>query len=508
MPADSLPVAAYCRVSTDGPDQSQSLQSQTGFFRAYIQDHPHWHLTRIYADRGVTGTSLGCREAFQAMLRDAQEGRFSLLLTKEVSRFSRNILDAVACTRQLGALGIGVIFLTDGIDTRDPDAELRLTILASLAQEESRRTSGRVKWGQQRRMEQGVVFGGPEVYGYFVKNGKLILRPEQAEVVREIFERCALTGQGTHVIARELTVRGIPTPQGGTRWSPATVLRILRNEKYAGDLRQKKFCTPDYLTHKKIENRGREPQVFLVDHHTPIVPRALFDQAQEALDRRRTLPNGPRYSQRHWCSGRLICKACGRALIPKTTRRKTGTVYRIWVCPGCPGTGGPRSINETALAACLEFALGQLALDEQAAARDLIARLTALPGTDRQARQTRLKARLQRAREAYLEGVIDLETLRRADTAWQEACRKQESAEAAACLPAPAELTELLQGPAGRERLYKALVRSVLVAPPALVLSFHGCRTALEVEYCAVGRGRGYRVGVLRGSWLASPPEA
>ena len=452
----------------------------------------------------MTGTSLDCREAFQTMLQDAEEGRFSLLLTKEVSRFSRNILDAVACTRQLKTLGIGVIFLTDGIDTRDPDAELRLTILASLAQEESRRTSQRVKWGQQRRMEQGVVFGGPEVYGYLVRRGALILRPDQAEVVRDIFERCALAGQGTHVIARELTARGIPTPSGGSRWNPATVLRILRNEKYAGDLRQKKFCTPDYLTHKKIENRGLEPQVFLADHHTPIVPRALYDRAQEALDQRRTMTGGSRYSRRHWCSGRLFCQVCGGALIPKTTRRTDGTVYRLWVCPGCAGTEERCAVNDTVLKACLEFALEQLNPDYDAAARDLTQRLANKPLASTQTRQARLCARFQRAREAYLEGVIDLETLRRADAAWQEACRNQKPGEDDAQLPDPAVLTELLQDPTGRERLYEVLVRSVRVLAHKLAFSFHGCRTALEVEYSAAGRGRGYRVLVLGGRWVES----
>ena len=502
MDDKSLPVAAYCRVSTDSPDQSQSLQSQTGFFHAYIRDHPGWQLTKVYADEGVTGTSLRRREAFLSMMQDAQEGRFSLLLTKEVSRFSRNILDAVACTRQLGALGIGVIFLTDGIDTRDPDAELRLTILASLAQEESRRTSQRVKWGQQRRMEQGVVFGGPEVYGYLVQNGALTLRPEQAAVVREIFQRCALEGQGTWAIAQALTARQVPTPGGAARWSPATVLRILRNEKYAGDLRQKKFCTPDYLTHKKIENRGREPQVFLPDHHVPIVPRELFDRAQAALDQRRTRPGTARCSCQHWCSGRLICKRCGRALTPKTTRRKTGAVYRVWVCPGCPGEGSLRSVNEAALSVCLDYALAQLDPDYAAAARHLLARLSRTPDEDR--RQKRLEQRLQRTREAYLEGLMDLSALERAEAAWREACAESDQSPP---LPPSEELAELIQA-TGREKLYEALVRSVLAAPPVLQLQLLGCPSPLEVEYASTGRGSSYRTEILRGQWLSDSDAA
>ena len=195
--------AAYCRVSTDREDQANSFESQQRYFREYIGGRPDWELYRIYADEGVTGTSTRKRTAFNQMLRDARAGAFQLILTKEVSRFSRNILDTVACTRELRTLGVGVLFLNDGISTLEPDAELRLSILGSIAQEESRRTSSRVKWGQTRRMEQGVVFGR-SLLGYTVKDGNLTVNPEEAELVRLIFHKYGVEKKGTTVIAREL----------------------------------------------------------------------------------------------------------------------------------------------------------------------------------------------------------------------------------------------------------------------------------------------------------------
>ena len=151
----ALLVAAYCRVSTDRTDQANSLRSQREYFHTYINGHPGWRLAQVYADEGLSGTSIRRRAAFQQMMEDAAEGKFGLILTKEVSRFARNTVDTLAYTRRLKDLGVGVVFLSDSIDTRDNDGELRLTIMASMAQEESRKTSQRVKWGQRRRMEAG-----------------------------------------------------------------------------------------------------------------------------------------------------------------------------------------------------------------------------------------------------------------------------------------------------------------------------------------------------------------
>ena len=193
-----IKVASYCRVSTDKDDQANSFESQQRYFRAYIDRQPEWELYQIYADEGITGTSTKKRAAFNQMIADARMGKFERILTKEVSRFSRNILDTIAYTRELKALGVGVLFLNDGISTLEPDAELRLSIMGSIAQEESRKTSSRVKWGQTRRMEQGVVFGR-SLLGYDVKDGRLTVNPEGAELVRLIFHKYGVEKKGTTV---------------------------------------------------------------------------------------------------------------------------------------------------------------------------------------------------------------------------------------------------------------------------------------------------------------------
>ena len=280
-----LRAAAYCRVSTDKADQVNSFEGQQRFFREYIERQPDWVLAGVYADEGRSGTSVEKRAAFHCMIAHARENRFDRVLTKEVSRFSRNILDTIYYTRELKSLGIGVVFLCDGIDTMQPDAELRLSIMGSLAQEESRKISDRVKWGQTRRMEDGVVFGRA-MLGYDLTNGKLQIEPKGAALVRLIYYKYGIEKKGSSVIARELEAEGYRTVCGNTRWTPSHIVKILRNEKYVGDLIQKKTFTPDYLTHKKKYNHGEEEFIVLHDHHSPIVDRELWELVQVQLSER------------------------------------------------------------------------------------------------------------------------------------------------------------------------------------------------------------------------------
>ena len=277
-------VAAYCRVSTDREDQANSFENQCAFFRRYIEANPCWELYDIFADEGTSGTNTKKRREFQRMIHNALEGKIDLIITKEISRFARNTLDSIYYTRELKAHGVGVIFMSDNINTLDPDAELRLAILSSIAQEESRKTSERVKWGQKRRMEQGVVFGR-SMLGYDVRGGRMYLNEEGAGTVRLIYQKFVREGKGTHTIARELKQEGI-APMRGKEWQNSVILRILRNEKYCGDLVQKKTYTPDYLTHEKKYNRGQEEFIILRDHHEPIVSRELFEEANRMLDER------------------------------------------------------------------------------------------------------------------------------------------------------------------------------------------------------------------------------
>lgn len=327
-----IKVASYCRVSTDSEDQANSFASQQRYFREYIQRHPDWELYEVYADEGITGTSTKKRTQFNRMINDAYSGKFKMIITKEVSRFSRNLLDTIAYTRELKVLGIGVIFMNDGFTSLDPDAELRLSIMGSIAQEESRKTSSRVKWGQTRQMERGVVFG-TSMLGYDVCNGKLTINPEGAEIVRLIFYKYAIEKKGTSTIARELREAGIRTFGNNIMWNNASIVRLLRNEKYVGDLIQKKSITPDYLTHQKKRNTGEEEMITIRDHHEPIIERDLWNYVQEELTRRNRKKAGSSgHSTRYVFSGKIICAECGARFISRTKTRKSGSSYMRWGC--------------------------------------------------------------------------------------------------------------------------------------------------------------------------------
>lgn len=333
-------VAAYCRVSTDNEDQANSFESQQRYFKQYIEHHPDWELYEIFADEGISGTNTKKRKEFNRMIACAQNGDFDLIITKEISRFARNTLDSIYYTRELKKYDVGVIFMNDGINTLDGDAELRLAIMSSIAQEESRKTSERVKWGQKRQMEQGVVFGR-SMLGYDVKDGQMSINEEGAKVVRLIFHKFVHEGKGTHVIARELREEGIH-PMRVKEWSNTVILRLIRNEKYCGDLVQKKTYTPDYLSHDKKYNRGQEEFVIIKNHHEPIVSRELFEEANRILDARSLSPEGKaKHSNRYPFSGKLKCGCCGSSYVARYKKRNDGSVYKAWRCIEAARHGSP-----------------------------------------------------------------------------------------------------------------------------------------------------------------------
>ncbi len=327
-----IKVAAYCRVSTDKDDQANSFESQQRYFREYIDRQPEWELVDVYADEGITGTSTKKRTAFNRMINDAYQGRIQIIVTKEISRFSRNIVDTLTYTRELKQLGVGVRFIIDGIDSMNPESEMLLGIMSAIAQEESRKTSSRVKWGQTRQMERGVVFG-TSLLGYNVKDGQLIVNPEGAELVRLIFHKYGIEKKGTTVIARELREAGYKTSQGNAKWTNSQILKILRNEKYVGDLVQKKSFTPDYLTHDKKKNRGEEALVCLEDHHEAIIDRELWNLVQSEIAKRdRHVETEQGHSNRYALSGKLKCGECGSSLISRKRVRKDGSINKYWCC--------------------------------------------------------------------------------------------------------------------------------------------------------------------------------
>ena len=333
-------VAAYCRVSTDNEDQANSFESQQRYFRQYIERNPDWELYEMFADEGISGTNTKKRKEFNRMIACAKNGDFDLIVTKEISRFARNTLDSIFYTRDLKKHGVGVIFMNDNINTLDGDAELRLAIMSSIAQEESRKTSERVKWGQKRQMEQGVVFGR-SMLGYDVKDGKMYINEDGAKVVRLIFHKFVNEGKGTHVIARELREEGIK-PMRVKEWQNTVILRVIRNEKYCGDLVQKKTYTPDFLSHEKKVNLGQEEFVIIKDHHEPIISRELFDKANRILDEKSLSQEGKaKHSNRYPFSGKIKCGCCGSSYVARYKTRKNGSRYKAWRCLEAARHGSP-----------------------------------------------------------------------------------------------------------------------------------------------------------------------
>lgn len=357
-------VAAYCRVSTDKTDQANSLESQQKYFNEYIKRNPLWKLYNIYVDDGISGTNTKKRAAFNQMIKDAKCGKFDLIITKEISRFARNILDSVGYTRELKAIGVGVIFLNDNINTLDNDAEMRLAFLSTMAQEESRKTSERVKWGLRRQMENGVVLGR-DMLGYDVRNGKLIVNEEGARTVRLIYHKFLDEGKGAHRIAKELREEGIKTSSRMKDWSYTVILRILRNEKYCGDLVQQKTYTPDYLTHQKKRNHGEVETVTIRDHHEPIISRKRFEAVQRELERRKPSQSTVgTFANRYALSGKIVCAECGARFVRRQKKRKDGTFNVKWVCAESQKNGGNYKDKDGENAGCTANSIGDKDIKE------------------------------------------------------------------------------------------------------------------------------------------------
>ena len=325
-----LKVAAYCRVSTDLEDQEGSYEAQCSHYRALIGGKADWSLAGIYADEGLSGTCRTKREQFNRMVEDAEAGRIDLILTKSISRFARNTLDCLTVVRKLKRLGVGVTFEKEGLDTLDGTGEVILTILASIAQQESASISQNVRLGIQYRFQQGIpMVNCSRFLGYDKKDGKLVINEVQAGVVRRIY-RDYLDGYSMDMISYDLRREGVPSGSGNTAWPVSSVKYVLLNEKYAGDLLLQKFLVEDFLTHKTVRNKGQLPQYFVSQAHAPIVPRVIFDRVAEEVFLRgvEAGKGGRHYGSRKALKGRTWCP-CGGKMALK--RRKEP----IFFCPVC-----------------------------------------------------------------------------------------------------------------------------------------------------------------------------
>ena len=342
-----LRVACYSRVSTDEEMQLHSLNAQVKYFREYVNNAPNWTLVGTYFDEGITGTSTKKRESFNRMILDAEERKFNLILTKEVSRFARNLLDSIAYTRKLLEKGIAVYFLSDGIMTFNEDSELRLGIMASVAQEESRKTSSRVKFGFRRSIENGSVLGSNRIYGYDKDNGRLVINEKEAEMVRKAFDLYVNHGLGIRRVGVELTNQGYRNFAGGPITS-ATVKNILRNPKYKGYYCGGKTEKVNFLS-SEIKQIPRDEWVMYKDETGEIVPalvdEEIWDKAQKILDSKTAQymslnPNGtkPRasYKGMYPYSSKIICEEHNttfvRRLYKYTKKDGTKVEREIWRC--------------------------------------------------------------------------------------------------------------------------------------------------------------------------------
>ena len=324
-------VAAYARVSTDSDEQFTSYEAQIDYYTNYIKAKDEWEFVEVYTDEGITGTSTKHREGFKRMIADALDGKIDLIVTKSVSRFARNTVDSLTTIRQLKEKGIECYFEKENIWTFDGKGELLITIMSSLAQEESRSISENCTWGQRKRMQDGkVTVPFSRFLGYDRgPDGKLVINPEQAEIVRRIFSMF-LQGGTPYSIADALTEEGIKTPAGKDKWSQGTVRAILGNEKYKGDALLQKRFTEDFLTKKQILNVGQLPQYYVSGDHEAIIKPDVFDMVQRELAKRK--PGANRHSGVKVFSSTVYCGECGGMYGSKVWHSNSQYRRVIWRC--------------------------------------------------------------------------------------------------------------------------------------------------------------------------------
>ncbi|HEM3036779.1 TPA: recombinase family protein [Streptococcus suis] len=319
-------VAGYARVSTDHEDQATSYESQMRYYSEYINGRDDWEFVKMYSDEGISGTNTKLRTGFKAMVEDALNGKIDLIITKSVSRFARNTVDSLTTVRQLKEVGVEIYFEKENIWTLDSKGELLITIMSSLAQEESRSISENVTWGLRKQFAEGKVhFPYTNVLGFKAgEDGAIVVDQDEAKTVRYIFQQ-ALIGKSPYHIAKDLTEQGIPSPSGKSHWNATTIKRMLRNEKYKGDALLQKTYTIDFLTKKKNINRGELPQYYVENNHEAIVDRETFDAVQQVLD------NKGRKSSTTIFSSKLVCGDCGHFFGSKvwhSTSKYRRVIYR------------------------------------------------------------------------------------------------------------------------------------------------------------------------------------
>ena len=336
-----LRVAAYCRVSTDSEEQLSSYENQLAYYTEKIMKEPGWTMAGVFADEGITGTSTCKRKEFLRMIRQCRQGKIDMILAKSVSRFARNTVDTLNVTRELRGLGIPVIFEEQNINSIHPESEFLITLHGAFAQAESESTSSRVRWGKRQAMKSGhVTMQYKQLLGYEKgPDGKPRIVPEQAEIVRFIYDRY-LAGDTTREIKAALEAQGAPTVSGKGVWMASHIRSILTNEKYCGDVLLQKTFIADCISKKVIPNTGQLPKYLIQNHHEGIVSRETFDAVQLEMARRnakagatrKSTPTGRgKYSGKYVLSNLLFCGECGTAY-RRCVWTQHGMKRPVWRC--------------------------------------------------------------------------------------------------------------------------------------------------------------------------------
>lgn len=322
-------VCAYARVSTNSLDQAESLENQTSYYHEKITANPDYEFVGVFADRGCTGTKDN-RPEFQKMISLCRAGAIDLILVKSVSRFARNTTIVLQYVRELKDLGVEVQFEDQNIKTLTQDGELMLTVLSAFAEEESRSVSENIKWRIRKKFEKGeLIINTKRFLGYDKDEyGDLVINEKEAQLVRRIFEDY-LSGKGSFVIAKALNEEGIPTVTG-CKWHNATILGILKNEKYKGDAILQKYYTPNHLCKQTRRNINKRQSFYVGENHSPIVSGEMWEQVQEQLKIRRR--NKTVHNKKNPLAGLLICSKCGYPLQRRVWNSGKPSQKVVWQC--------------------------------------------------------------------------------------------------------------------------------------------------------------------------------
>ena len=333
----NLRVCAYARVSTEKEEQLNSYNSQLKYYEEKIKSNSDWLYVGIYADEGITGTLDYKRDGFMKMMQDASQNKFDMIITKSILRFGRNTVDTLKYVRALKEKGIAIYFEEERINTLEISGEIMLTVLSAMAQQESENISSHVKLGLQMKLKRGELIGYNGCLGYvYDKESKQIsVNYEEAEIVRYIFERYC-QGVGCTTIAKELTGMKYTTPTGKKKWHESTIIGILKNEKYKGDVLQGKTYTTDPISHRRVVNMGEENMYYMQEHHEPIISERMFNQVQEILQKRGGVRGSGRrkgnFSRKYPFSSRLYCGFCGSLLTRRNWHSGTKNSITVWHC--------------------------------------------------------------------------------------------------------------------------------------------------------------------------------